>query len=913
MPGRLRLALVDGELRVANTGAPLDAAGVAALASLRASAKRDDADAVGMFGVGFAAVLPLSAEPWIVSAGGGVAFSAARTAAAVSELAGPAAELARRSEPPVLRLVWEVGDATPAPGYDTEVRLPLRAGVDGQALLDRATASAADLLLALPDLAEITVGELPPIRRSAVAAGLGTAPGRGPGVAEVEIAGQRWLLARTTGTLAADTASAQATEQRARRSWTACWALPLRPDGVPDPRSEDVLHAPTPTTEPLGLPARLIATVPVEPDRRRIRPGAATDAVLAGAVAGYLDLLDAVAPDQRVALVPPAGFPRSELDGRLRELLVDALRRHRWLPAAGGGLLAPDAAQWLDLPGAPASLRARLADAGFDRLVAADPAPPAALRVPRLTVTELVLRLFGIEQRPPSWWRSLYAELAPLVEDVPGLVDELRALPVPLVDGRTAAGPATVLLPSTSSVAGLDLPGLHIAHPDAGHPLLTRLGARPAEPATLLADPALLAAVERSVDDADAGLDPAPLAAAVLGLVAEAGAAPGSLAALALPSAAGHVTRADELVLPDAALRPLLAPDAGLDVLDPAWAARYPREVLTAAGVVDGFVVLTDDAPAGPDHDLHDEEGWWDGLDVAPTRMVAVRDLDLIDDDAWPAALALLAAERETRAALLEPDGYTAWWLARHARLGGRPPSHWRLPSAVELDALYDDILIILTRIIRIDRIPDAAIPDETVLAAIGVRADLRVRDTADADDLLLRLIDPARHPDVALVARAHTALSDAVAADTVPADDLTLPEHVRAVDGSVVPVDVAVVVDDTWLATVLPPGEVVVGGDPEALAELLDLPLASEVVAATVDPSGGVPVRWSALTEVVLTCDVLGVPVPDGSLVHYPALTVDVTRPPIGRTAVPAWRDGTGRWHAADPVRALLGLLAGD
>ena len=30
---------------------------------------------------------------------------------------------------------------------------------------------------------------------------------------------------------------------------------------------------------------------------------------------------------------------------------------------------------------------------------------------------------------------------------MPGLVDELRALPVPLADGRTAAGPATVLLP----------------------------------------------------------------------------------------------------------------------------------------------------------------------------------------------------------------------------------------------------------------------------------------------------------------------------------------------------------------------------------------------------------------------------------------------------------------------------------
>ncbi len=39
--GRLRLSLVDGQLLAANTGAPLDAAGVEALATLRASAKRD--------------------------------------------------------------------------------------------------------------------------------------------------------------------------------------------------------------------------------------------------------------------------------------------------------------------------------------------------------------------------------------------------------------------------------------------------------------------------------------------------------------------------------------------------------------------------------------------------------------------------------------------------------------------------------------------------------------------------------------------------------------------------------------------------------------------------------------------------------------------------------------------------------
>src|SRR6476661_11199223 len=41
--GRLRLELTGDVLRAANTGAPLDVAGVQGLASLRASGKRDEA------------------------------------------------------------------------------------------------------------------------------------------------------------------------------------------------------------------------------------------------------------------------------------------------------------------------------------------------------------------------------------------------------------------------------------------------------------------------------------------------------------------------------------------------------------------------------------------------------------------------------------------------------------------------------------------------------------------------------------------------------------------------------------------------------------------------------------------------------------------------------------------------------
>ncbi len=963
-PAAAGRAVGDVEVRVANTGAPLTEAGVAALASLRASAKRDDVGAVGRFGVGFAAVLAVSDAPRVVSTTGAAAFSAARTAEAVADLPGPAAELARRAAPPVLRLVWPSVEHPPD-GFATEVRLPLRDGLDGAALLADARSAAPDLLLALPALVEIAVdGHV--VRRD-----------ENDGI--VMVGARRWRVARRSGSLAAADA---AVEQRNRREWAVTWALPL--SGA---LGDDVAHAPTATTEALSLPARLIATLPLEPDRRRVRLGPITDAVLDGAAAAYVDLVRSVAPADRLALVPPPAFPRSPLDGLLRARIVDALHAAVWLPAptpaqgapaamglaegapavtglargapgvtglaqgvpaapraaapmleecrpAATGLeechpvatreLAPGRAEWLDIPGLEARLPALLAAAGFDDL-AAPPYLPAALTelgARRVTAAELVGRLFGVEQ-PPSWWRALYAELAELADVVPGLLDDLRALPVPLVDGRAAAGPATVLLPEGPIPAGLAVPGLHVAHPAAVHPLLARLGATPGDPAALLEHPALRAAVERSIDDADAGLDTAPLAEAVLGLLATGAPATEELAALALPDADGLPTRADELMLPDAALRPLLADDVPLAVLHPDWAAGFPRQALVAVGVLDGFGVVVDEEPTGPDHDLDDEDRWWDGLVEPPTRLVAVRDLDLVDDAAWPAALALLAADRDTRQAAT--TGYTAWWIARHARLGGRRPGHWRLPTADAIAALYDPVPLAPADL-GVPRPPDSPAPpppgptpptppgrrppDDALLAAIGVRRDLHTADAHAADDLLARLADPHRHPSAALVAAAHVALADAVVDGRVDATDLALPEHVRAMDGAVVHVDVAAVLDAPWPAAVLPAAELVIGGDPVALADLLDLPLATEIVAGTVDGAGE-PVAWAELGEVVVACHTLGVDVPDGRLCRHDALWVDLRRPTPGRHRVPVWREPDGTWHAEDPLRALLALLA--
>ena len=176
-----------GELRVANTGAPLTAAGVAALASLRASAKRDDAGAVGRFGVGFAAVLAVSAEPRVVSTSGAVAFSADRTAAAVADLPGPAAELARRDAPPVLRLVWP--SAEHAAG---RVRRP-RSGCRC------APAPTAPRCSPTPVPPHPTCcSPCPPSSRST---STGRSCGVRSGTASVTIGPQRWRLARRAGVL----------------------------------------------------------------------------------------------------------------------------------------------------------------------------------------------------------------------------------------------------------------------------------------------------------------------------------------------------------------------------------------------------------------------------------------------------------------------------------------------------------------------------------------------------------------------------------------------------------------------------------------------------------------------------------------------------------------------------------------
>ena len=127
--GRLRLTLRGGTLMAANVGAPLDAAGVAALSTLRASSKRGPGVhemAVGRFGVGFAAAVAVSEEPSISSLTGAVSWSSSAARDLVQQIPALAGELAARSgHLPVLRLPFPSGGSPPA-GFTTAVTLPLR-------------------------------------------------------------------------------------------------------------------------------------------------------------------------------------------------------------------------------------------------------------------------------------------------------------------------------------------------------------------------------------------------------------------------------------------------------------------------------------------------------------------------------------------------------------------------------------------------------------------------------------------------------------------------------------------------------------------------------------------------------------------------------------------------------------------
>jgi hypothetical protein len=866
-PGRLRLELTGDTLRAANTGAPLDSAGVQGLATLRASAKRDDVASVGRFGVGFAAVLAVSDEPTVLSTAGGVRFSAERTRAEVAELAGAAAELARRDGAvPVLRLPWPAEGAPPE-GYATEVVLPLRPGA-------RPTVAAAlaelpaELLLALPGLATVEVVVDGSVRAIVVE--------RSDGRVRIDDNGRTtvWWVAERSGELAAELLADRPVEERERRGWTVTWAVPLDDDGAPVPLTgPQVVHAPTPSDEPLSLPLRLIAPFPLAPDRRHVAPGPVTDALVDAAADVLTDLLQDLPPvPALMRLVPRGGLAGAALDAAICGAALDRLRDAAWLPTAGERKRQPPAGATVLDDATDARVAALtgvlpgLLPADWSRRT--DAPALTALGVRRIGTADVVEAVRGVG-RPPAWWAALYTALDGADRE------ELAALPVPLADGRTAHGPAGVLLPAEGlPVARLTPLGLRLAEPDAvGLPaarrLLEWLGARPATAAAVLADPVVRTAVETSMDTVEDALEsaqrPEELADAVLALVAVARPQPGELpwlAELALPDAEGSWAPAGELVLPGSPLAAVLEPGA-LGLLDAALAATADPDALRAVGVLDTFALVRVEDPE--ELDVDGAEQWTDAVldrlpaDAPPPEwppVVAVRDLELVVD--WPHALRLLARlPAEARADVVlggtTVPGYLRWWLRTHPVLAGARPDRLRHPESTELQGLYE---------------PAAVDPEVLELVAPPRTVDDVLTDVDGALDLLDRLGDRRRtvRPDVLRTVYARLA----AALDGVDVDP---PERVRVAPGRIV--EDAVVLDAPWLQPLVAAALVPGGGDPGAVADLLDLPMASEMVHASVTGAGR-RCRWADVPGAALAAARLGVDELSGEVAVHDPLEVD-------------------------------------
>ncbi|MFB7272799.1 sacsin N-terminal ATP-binding-like domain-containing protein [Streptomyces sp. NPDC056244] len=914
VPGRFRLTLGPGTadgpavLVAANTGAPLDAAGVESLSTLRASAKREGHEsAIGRFGVGFAAVLAVSDEPAVIGRHGGVRWSLAEA----RELAGQTAatspglgdELRRREgHVPLLRLPLPAEGTAPE-GYDTVVILPLRDGTAAD-LVERLLAGIDDaLLLTLAGLSEIVV-ETPDgervLRRSQDGpyvdiedsglqdSGLqdsGAEGGRG----QAGAVRNRWRVVAHHGPTAPTLLEGRPLEERLRPHWSVTWAVPVDAEGAPRrPRTAPVVHAPTPTDEPLGVPALLIASLPLDTTRRHPAPGPLTDFLVERAADAYAELLGDWEPvtTGTIDLVPgPLG--KGELDGRLRAAILERLPRVAFLAPAAQAVPTSEAPgeEQRELPTALRPFEAEVVEgAGADTVrVLAEVLPtllPAGferrtelrtLGVGRLPLGEAIERIAGAE-RPPAWWHRLYESLAGVDPE------RLSGLPVPLANGRTAIGPRQVLLPLPDSEPATDLArlGLKVAHPEATHPLLEKLGALPATPRAVLTTPQVRTAVAASLDAgeiwyADLGAADTPdaeeLAETVLGLVRDAGLEAGDepwLGALALPDEDGELAPAGELVLPGSPFAGILREDE-LAFCDAELAERWGEQPLAACGVLADFalvratdVVLDPDElePRDGDFAEPDDAGLLDAVDVwcedvldrlpetpvppVATEIIAVRDLDLVDDDAWPRALALLARPPYRDAVtqsvrILLPDGttetvrsYTAWWLRDHPVLDGRRPAGLRAAGGDPLLAgLYDSV--------------DATgFDDAQVLRALGVRTSVAalLDEPGGAAELLGRLADPDREVTPQQLHGLYTALAD------LDPEQVTLPDELRAVvDGEVRVVDAAdAVVADAPDLLPLTGGLPLLPVSPTRfaeLAELLQVRRLSEAVVAEVTTEG--------------------------------------------------------------------------
>ena len=831
-PGRLllRLAPVDGGwlLVAANTGTPLDAAGVASLASLRASAKRDPA-AVGRFGVGFAAVRGVADQVSVASAGG-VHFSLAGTAAALASATEPlAAEVTSRgSWLPVLRLPFPgvLGEHSGVvePGWDTSVVLTLR---DEAAVVQvRRQLEAVDdgLLLALPALAEITVvtDEVP--RR----------------LADV---GDRWLVATRSGTVEPALLADRPVEEAGRTGWQVTWAV--RRGGATDP---GYVHAPTPTQEPCTVPALLIGTFALDPTRRHVAPGPLTDALVTEAGRTWADLLltcrDGGVVDPLALL--PTGLPAGSLDGALRHAVLEHTRKVPLFRPAGGGPYLP-ATDVLVLAGGGASPTAvALLGRSWPALVDLEPRHRHLVRMLELSQVELTDVVSGLPVREPAQVRDLYDALA---DSDPATLEELASIPVPLADGRTVHGARGLVLCESEPAAleALSGWGLRVVDPAAAHPLLERLGAQRLDDAGLLAHPVLRERV--LAGDVDAG----EVSQVVLSLVAAA-LRSGPLAPepwlgeLLLEAEDGESVPARGLVLPGSDAQRWLDQEV-LPAVAGALLERWGAQVLTTVGVRSGLAVL--DVTDAPEEVLETLDGWEDYAAAVGAGdgddALAIADLDAVRSDVWPEVLAGLAAGPSRRALAPARIGarnvpsYATWWLRRRAGIG------LDVPFAVTA-ATGRGVLAVLP-------------PAPAVVAGLDAQAQRWLGGVDTAADLdasawaeVLGGLEPGTPVGAALAGHAWQALAGFARTDDLgPLAEITvLPA--RLGDGRLVvtPAEEVAVATTMWAQhPASAPLMVMPASEATAVAQALDLDLAQERAEGRVTSRGEAAATPEAVREV--------------------------------------------------------------
>ncbi|MRH91416.1 ATP-binding protein [Nocardia sp. SYP-A9097] len=920
--GRVAVWLVERELHVANTGVGLDVSGVHALTALRASAKTGADASVGQFGVGFTAVLSVSDEIEFRSRGGSVRFSRAETFALLTVEGVEIPAVAEDFAPPALRLAWP-SDAEPGDGFDSEIVLQLREDVDADALLVGMRAEAVDLLLELPALQSIRVSD------DEIASAV---TDLGNGIQELRVTGEwedrRWWQYRTA---------------RAR------WLLPVR-EGRPVAARPDVLRAPTRSDEELSLPALLIADIPMQPDRRRLLPGAR----IAELASGYADFALALPPADRLVLVPAPAFARSEADASLREALVAELRDHAWLPVLHGpehapGIASPHGADpLLDI------------DAALEANAARGAMPAATMPGDEL---QLELDLTGAE---PSANGALGHDLsldpgdtpaATAAPEVPGVLPPRRASVftgvTPELAGLLAEVVGPLVIPELSGRAGSDALGVLDVH---------RIGlARIAELSGSLERPAqwwysLYDALEPFVLD--------PLSVEELG-------------ALAVPLADGRVVTGPRTVVLDDQLESaipvhwarLVHPEAAHELLGRLGArAATPEDLLNDPALQ---AILEDD-PSDPDTveavlnlatnavpgalpawlgllELPDSTGELLPADElllpaaplgrvlvaeSPFETIAEQALDrygrealraigvgwsftvlteedptgpdhhLDDEDAWweglqedpPVLRAVrdldLVDEEEWREALrlLLSDESTRPLLADRDGY-----TAWWLRNHAHIDGIplglmrhpEDESLHGL-----LPQIPGFTEPDLRVLR--GVLAAPEIMTAQLAEELLDALADPARMPTPEAISITHRRLAEALDAGLLDVDDLDFPGQVRALSGAVIDPADALVLDQPWFGPALPAGRLVVGdiASAHSLAALLDLPLASQAVTAEVLGAGR-PTTWTADPLGVLLRLQLDTPTRTGELVIHEELRVRLTGAVEATVTVPWWQVG--------------------